>query len=312
MLDLWLEAQRFAAEHSISMVLPKMVSPTQLYGIETEFYAHELASIVVWIGFLQWKHEHGVVDDREPILQKLSNIEHADAILRYDVEGKPYEPGWPQAEYIVGNPPFLGGKLLRRELGDQYIDDLFALYKGRVKAESDLVVYWFEKARAQLALPSAKRVGLIATQAIRAGSNRSVLERIKGSASIFWAWSSREWTLDGAAVRVAMVAFDKGDEQARTLNGDSVASIHADLSSETETASAARLTENRNVCFMGTTKVGSFEMERETARKMLAAPINPNGRLNCEVVRPWINALDVTHRPRGMYIVDFRDGNATS
>ena len=84
MLDLWLEAQRFAAEQNISIVLPKMVSPAQLYGIETEFYAHELASIVVWIGFLQWKYEHGVAEDREPILEKLSNIEHADAILRYD------------------------------------------------------------------------------------------------------------------------------------------------------------------------------------------------------------------------------------
>jgi type II restriction/modification system DNA methylase subunit YeeA len=66
MLDLWLEAQRFAAQHDISLLLPRMVSPSQLFGIETEFYAHELASIVVWIGFLQWKHEHGITDDREP------------------------------------------------------------------------------------------------------------------------------------------------------------------------------------------------------------------------------------------------------
>jgi type II restriction/modification system DNA methylase subunit YeeA len=146
-LDLWLEAQRFAAQHDISLVLPRMVSPSQLFGIETEFYAHELASIVVWIGFLQWTHEHGITDDREPILQKLESIEHADAIMRYDAEGKPYEPTWPVADFIIGNPPFLGGKLLRRELGDRYVDSLFALYKGRVKAESDLVVYWFEKAR---------------------------------------------------------------------------------------------------------------------------------------------------------------------
>jgi len=92
MLDLWLDATRFAAEQGISIVVSKMVSPTQLFGIETEFYAHELASVVVWIGFLQWKHEHAIREDREPILEKLANIEHADAILRYNDEGKPYEP----------------------------------------------------------------------------------------------------------------------------------------------------------------------------------------------------------------------------
>jgi type II restriction/modification system DNA methylase subunit YeeA len=138
LLDLWMEARTFAVEQGISLVVSKMVSPSQLYGIETEFYAHELASVVVWIGFLQWKHEHGVLEDREPILEKLSNIENGDAIMRFDVDGKPYEPEWPHANFIIGNPPFLGGKLLRRGLGDEYVESLFDLYRGRVKAESDL------------------------------------------------------------------------------------------------------------------------------------------------------------------------------
>ena len=56
---------------------------------------------------------------------------------------------------------------------------------------------------------------------------------------------------------------------------------------------------------MGTTKVGAFDLDPETARKMLAAPLNPNGRPNSDVVRPWVNALDITRRPRGMYIIDF-------
>jgi len=179
MLDLWLEAQRFAAEQNISIVLPKMVSPAQLYGIETEFYAHELASIVVWIGFLQWKYEHGVAEDREPILEKLSNIEHADAILRYDetrksVEhpnGKPCEPAWPPADFIIGNPPFLGGSKMRKEMNDPsheaYVDDLRQLYTDRVPGGADLVTYWFEKARAIIEKNKAARAGLIATQAIR-------------------------------------------------------------------------------------------------------------------------------------------------
>jgi type II restriction/modification system DNA methylase subunit YeeA len=327
LLDLWLEAQRFAAKHDISLVLPRMVSPSQLYGIETEFYAHELASIVVWIGFLQWKHEHGITDDREPILQKLDNIQHADAILRYNAEGQPYEPEWPAADYIVGNPPFLGGKLLRRELGDKYVDDLFALYKGEVKAESDLVVYWFEKARKQVAADSVQRVGLLATQAIRGGANRAVLERIQQTGTIFWAWSDRKWLLQGAAVHVSMVAFERdsnvirdpaggksavilelaasSQESAFLLDGEPVSFINPDLTTGSNSSSAVRLKENETLCFMGPTKVGAFDIDSESARKMLSAPLNPNGRPNSDVVRPWVNATDITRRSRGMFIIDF-------
>jgi type II restriction/modification system DNA methylase subunit YeeA len=316
MLDLWLEAQRFAAQHDISLVLPRMVSPSQLFGIETEFYAHELASIVVWIGFLQWKHEHGITDDREPILQKLENIEHGDAIMRYGGEGKSFEPTWPVADFIIGNPPFLGGKLLRREFGDNYVDDLFDLYKGRVKAESDLVVYWFEKARAQLQSHAMTRVGLLATQGIRGGANRVVLERIQQTGRIFWAWSDRKWMLAGAAVHVSMVAFERSTEQSGgsrvdsemwdcLLDGQPVPFINPDLTTGSNTVSALRLKENANLCFMGTTKVGSFDIDAETARKMLSAPLNPNGRPNADVVRPWVNALDITRRPRDMFIIDF-------
>jgi type II restriction/modification system DNA methylase subunit YeeA len=310
MLDLWLEARSFAAEQGISLVFKEMVSPRQLFGIETEFYAHELASIVVWIGFLQWKHEHGVLEDREPILEKLSNIEHADAILRYDEEGKPYEPAWPKTEFIVGNPPFLGGKRLRRELGDKYVDDMFALYLDRVKAESDLVVYWFEKARALVERKTVGRVGLLATQAIRGGANRNVLKRIQESCSIFWAWSDRPWLLEGAAVHVSMVAFDNGTEREFNLDGHPVKSINPNLTSEMDMTQAARLKENEHLCFMGTSKVGCFDIDPDVARKMLDAPLNPNGRPNSDVVRPWINARDIVQRPRGMYIIDF-DGELT-
>jgi type II restriction/modification system DNA methylase subunit YeeA len=343
MLDLWLEAQKFAAKHDISMVLPKMVSPSQLYGIETEFYAHELASIVVWIGFLQWKFEHAIHDDREPILQKLNNIEHADAIMRYqkadefpeETVGEPYEPLWPKADYIIGNPPFLGGKLLRRELGDKYVDDLFSIYKGQVKAESDLVVYWFHKAFLEVGSGRAKSAGLLATQAIRGGANRAVLQQIAKSTPIFWAWSDRKWMLQGAAVHVSMIAFRRPQElrwpgkefigpngplepgkrpshiswpdedEPYLLDGEPVDFINPDLTTGSNTASALSLTENEGLCFMGTTKVGAFDIDAKTAQRMISAPLNPNGRPNSDVVRPWVNATDITRRSRGMFIIDF-------
>ena len=158
LLDLWHEARVFAIAHGLTLALDPIPNPSQLFGIEIDFYAHEIASIVVWIGFLQWKHDHGVKDDKEPLLQKLSNIEHADAIMRYDAEGKPYEPDWPKADYIVGNPPFLGDKRMRSELYTPehplYVDQLRELYKGRVPGGADLVTYWFEKGREQIARKS--------------------------------------------------------------------------------------------------------------------------------------------------------------
>jgi type II restriction/modification system DNA methylase subunit YeeA len=305
MLDLWLEATRFAAEQGISMVVSKMVSPRQLFGIETEFYAHELASVVVWIGFLQWKHEHAVHDDREPILEKLSNIENGDAILRYDAEDKPYEPEWPKAEFIVGNPPFLGDKKMRSELNDQYVDDLRKLYDERVPGGADLVTYWFEKARYQIESGRTTRVGLLATQGIRGGANRTALDRIKQTGDIFWALSDHNWTLDGAMVHVSMVGFDAGIETSRNLNDIAVNAIHSNLTAGVDSTSAYELYENANLCFIGTQKGGPFNITDDLARKMIAAPINTNGKPNSEVIHRWANAYDVTHRSRGMFVIDF-------
>ena len=305
MLDLWLEAQRFASEQGISLVVPKMVSPSQLYGIETEFYAHELASVVVWIGFLQWKHEHAIHEDREPILEKLSNIEHGDAIMRYDSEGNPYEPEWPKADFIIGNPPFLGDKFMRRELGDKYVDDLRKLYDGRVPGGADLVTYWFERARGQIESSAGLRAGLLATQGIRGGANRTVLARILGSGGIFWAWSDRPWVLEGAAVRISMVGFDDGSDPNRELDGESVGLIHPNLTAEARTTSAVQLPENAGISFIGPSPHGRFDIDYGLARKMLQAPLNVNGRPNSDVVRPVANAIDLVRSFRNAWTIDF-------
>ena len=313
LLDLWKEARVFAADCHLPTFLPCKVGPAQLYGIETNVYAHELASVVVWIGYLQWRKDNAMGEDEEPILKVLDNIQHRDAILELDAqgnpkldnEGNPSEPAWPKADFIVSNPPFLGGKLLRRNLGDTYVDSLLNLYQDRVPAEADLVTYWFEKARTMLERKHTRAVGLVATQGIRGGANREVLKRIADSGSIFMAWSDRDWVNEGAAVHISIVGFDGGEEAERTLNGAAVDAINPDLTSGADATRARLLKENAGLCFMGTTKVGDFDLDPETARKMLAAPLNPNGRPNSDVVRPWVNALDITRRPRGMYIIDF-------
>lgn len=89
------------------------------------------------------------------------------------------------------------------------------------------------------------------------------------------------------------------------LDGEPVAVIHANLTSEADTTTADKLPENAGICFMGTTKVGAFDISPDVAAAMLSAPLNPNGRPNSDVIRPWVNAMDITRRPRGMFVIDF-------
>jgi type II restriction/modification system DNA methylase subunit YeeA len=194
---------------------------------------------------------------------------------------------------------------MRAELEDGYVDSLFALYDGRVPREADLVCYWFECARELIADSRIKRVGLLATQGIRGGANRRVLQHIKQTGDIFFAESDRPWILEGAAVHVSMVGFDDGSETEKTLDGTLVEVIYPNLTSDLDITEAVRLPENFGIAFMGDTKGGPFNVPLELARKMLAAIGNPNGRPNSDVVRPWVNGHDITRRPRHYYIIDF-------
>lgn len=307
MLDLWHEAWIFSAEHGLPTFIEKQVHPQQLFGLETNIYAQELASVVVWIGYLQWLNEHAIGWPTEPILRKLDNIQHRDAILTHDAEGNPSEPEWPIVDFIIGNPPFLGDKKMRGELGDGYVDSLRTLYQGRVPGGADLVTFWFERAREQIEEGNAKRAGLLATNSIRMVGNRPVLERILESGGIFMAWSDRPWILDGAAVRVSMVGFDDGNQKERMLDGLPVSAIHADLTSSANVVSALPLAENANLCFLGVMKGGPFDITAEQADMMLAAPLNPNGRPNSDVVKQRLIGRDVVQGKQDGWLIDFVD-----
>jgi type II restriction/modification system DNA methylase subunit YeeA len=283
-----------------------LVGPWQLFGIELNPFAFDLAQTAVWIGHLQWTRANGFHVPQDPVLRPMDrNIRNIDAILTRSPGQAPAEPDWPETEFIVGNPPFLGGKILRSELGDDYVNDLFTLWKSRVAAESDLCCYWFEKARTHIVSGKAKRAGLLATQGIRGGANRKCLERIQQSSNIFFGIADREWFLDGANVHISMVGFDDGRETQRTLDGQNVSVIHPNLTSGgSDLTSAKPLAENLGISFMGSTKGGAFDISETTALEWLHEP-NPHGRPNSDVVVPWINGLDVTRRPRGMWIIDF-------
>ncbi|MGI8622676.1 MAG: class I SAM-dependent DNA methyltransferase [Solirubrobacteraceae bacterium] len=303
LLDLEQTVSAYGAHNGLPFALPR-VRAVQMLGLEINATARELAQVAVWIGYLQWMIEHGY-GFAEPVLEPLETIRLQDALLDLSDPAGPREAAWPEVDFIIGNPPFLGGKRLRSELGDAMVHDLFAVYDGRVPREADLVCYFFEKARGQIAEGKATRAGLLATNSIRGGANRRVLERIKAGGDIFAAWDDEPWILDGAAVRISIVAFDDGTEADRTFDGAPVPTINADLTAAIDTTAAKRLPENLGIAFMGDTKGGPFDVPGDLARRWLALPVNANGRPNGDVVRPWVNGLDVTRRPRDMWIVDF-------
>ena len=305
--DLEKEAILYSMDNGLGSFLP-LVGPWQLHGIEISPYAFDLAQMTVWIGYLQWTKANGFGITQEPILRPMEgNFKCMDAILNLSDPENPKEPEWKKVDFIVGNPPFLGGKFLRRELGDEYVDKLFQLWNGRVPHEADLCCYWFEKAREQVEKRKCKRAGLLATQGIRGGANREVLKRIKESGDIFFAESDRPWILDGANVHVSMIGFDEGEETSLILDGKSVPSINPNLSSIADITQVKRLSENIKITFMGDTKGGPFDIEDSIASDFLFEP-NPHGLPNSSVVVPWVNGMDITGRSRSMWIIDFGVG----
>ncbi|NUQ34791.1 MAG: class I SAM-dependent DNA methyltransferase, partial [Planctomycetaceae bacterium] len=385
-----------ARDAGVAGIMPD-ADPGQLYGMEINPYAHELAQVVVWIGYIQWHVQNGYGFPREPILRSLDNIKRMDALLvwtdtpvtparhadesRHPETNERLDPGkarhtgesrypetngelgpdfrrddgqkvsppatpakagvqkspekldpdfrrddadvalpatnskpearrseWPEADVIIGNPPFLGGKRLRNSLGDEYVDALFKAYGKDVALEADLSVYWHERARALIEKGKVKRAGLLATQGIRGGANQKTLRRILETGNIFEAWSDRDWFLAGAAVHVSIICQDAKAETEHLLDGQCVPAIHADLSSAhgADVTRAVRLSENFDLGFMGDTKGGKFDIDPETAKALLAGK-NPNGKSNKSVVVPWVNGADLTRRSRGWYIIDFNE-----
>lgn len=304
--DLEKEVILFAGQRLGQSFFP-LVNPEQLYGLEINSYAHELAQMTVWIGWLQWIRSNGFGFPQDPILSPLAdNFRQQDAIMDLSDLANPKEPEWPEVDCIVGNPPFLGDKMMRRELGDIYVEKLRSLYQGRIPGQSDLCCYWFEKTRAHIAAGKCKRAGLLATQGIRGGANREVLKRIKESGNIFFAESDRPWVLDGANVHVSMVGFDEGQQKERVLDGRVVSSINANLTTAVDTAQSVLLDSNRGFSFIGLLPAGPFALDYELILPWLFSP-NPHGRPNSDVLVPYFNGEDLVKRSKGFWAVDFHE-----
>ena len=325
LLDLEKTVLNFAAQYGQKFA-PR-VDVQQLRALEINPYAFELAQVSVQIGWLQWRRDNGFPLDRTPVLQTLDGFQNADALLVTHFRNKPKtlkeareregspdkalmfftERDWPDSEIIVSNPPFLGDKLMRGELGDDYVSELRKVFEDRIPGQSDLCCYWFEKARRQIEKGRCRRAGLLATQGIRGSANREVLKRIKNTGNIFFAESDRNWILNGANVHVSMVGFDNGAQKNHTLNKHTVASINADLSAFADVSSAVILVANAGVSFIGTCKGGAFDIEEREALELLNDAGNPNCRPDSDVLKPILNATEVTNRSTSRWLIDFED-----
>lgn len=283
------------------------IGPECVKGIELNPYAAELARVSVWVGEIQWMRRNGFDAARNPILRPLGTIENRDAVLAPDGS----KADWPDADVVVGNPPFLGDRKMKPELGADYVEALRRAYDGEVRGGADLVCFWFAKAWEMMERGKLQRAGLVSTNSIRGGANREVLKPIVAGGRVFFAWRDEDWTVEGAAVRVSIVGFSKKHVQAPVLNGLPVKEIFSDLTapdSGVDITQASSLVTNRRTAFQGTINYGPFVIEGEIARRMLAAPTNPNGTQNIDVVKPWTNGRDITRRPEDRWLIFFPAG----
>lgn len=232
------------------------VGPHQFYGLEKNPRAAKIAELVLWIGWLRNRLHDDPNSVPQPVLAESANINFGyhggyDAVLRQDELGQPVLtnpgiPAWPEAEFIVGNPPFIGKSAgMRSALGNEYVE---ALWKAnpRVPASADFVMQWWDRAANILIAPRSqlRRFGFVTTNSITQGFNRRVIANYlfpdfvgsrtgqssqigsprdstdrnddveREGVSLIMAIADHPWTKvgkDAAAVRIAMTAAERGN-----------------------------------------------------------------------------------------------------
>ncbi len=276
------------------------VGPESVLGIELNPYAAELARVSVWIGEIQWMRRNGFDAAKNPILRPLDTIECRDAVLAED--GTRAE--WPEADVVVGNPPFLGAKWMLDRLGPLYTQQMRGLLPTGMPA-SDLVTFWFFQA-ARAIERGAQRIGFVATNMVRSPANSTVANLLYERAPVIFALSDEPWVVDGADVRVSLIACAAAPTNGALLDGNAVGRVTPDLKAlKVNLQTSKALGHNRKRAVRGVEKGGPFELKGELARQMLSAPSNPNGLSNAAVVKRYITVADIVGRGKDEWIIDF-------
>jgi hypothetical protein len=222
---------------------------------------------------------------------------------------------WPQADYIVGNPPFIGAAAMRQALGDGYTEALRAAWPA-VPESADFVMFWWHHAADLTRRGQVQRFGFITTNSLKQTFNRRVLEHhLNGqpSLSLAWAIPDHPWVdaASGAAVRIAMTVGQPGDGpgQLQTViaeggrDDDAVhielaettGRIHADLSIGADVVGAKALRANEGISSPGFKLHGAgFIVTPDDAAKLQP----------CDRIRSYRNGRDLTDKPRGVLVID--------
>lgn len=314
------------------------VDPHLFLGLELNPRAAAIAELVVWIGYLQWHYRNTKGHPEEPILRAFENIQCMDAVLTWDgyplpkvengVETYPNarRPVWPEAEFIVGNPPFIGkGGRLREALGDDYVEALWRANPD-VDAGSDFVLHWWDRAALILANPESalRRFGLVTTNSLSQTMNRRVLARYlqgKDSIALVFAVPDQPWTKaspDAAAVRIAMTVLDRvaSDPQLWLLSAEhdletdepklefsrSVGKINPDLTQGADTTIVPRLLSNTGLSWNGMMLAGrGFEVDAAVAEHLTRL----DGDRATKILKTFLHGGDLVRRSQKRWLIDF-------
>lgn len=284
------------------------VGPAQCLGLDIDPAAAEVAACALWLTFLRARPAMRGVPDR---FADLGNIRVGDALVEPGVGGRAVA-AWPAADFIVGNPPFVGNKRMRDVLDPGRAAALRAAYP-EVPASADLAMVWWWRCAALLRAPAAtrplRRFGLVVPSSVTQPLNRAVVEAaLAGGVRLVYAIADHPWFDAGAAVRIAMTVAGRDDaaaalgvvvdERAATVVDTPVAAIHADLSSGTDPRRARVLRANAGLCFQGITLVGAgFRLGPADLARLGVPPTSP-------ALRPYLIGRDLVRRPQARWVVD--------
>ncbi|MGY1409829.1 class I SAM-dependent DNA methyltransferase [Luteimonas sp. A611] len=234
----------------------------------------------------------------------------------------PRKAAWPKADFVVGNPPFIGASSMPSTLGEGYVRALRDAYPDMPES-ADFVMHWWDHAATLTRRRGLERFGFITTNSIRQIFNRRVVEKHLDSAGddlcLTFAIADHPWveSRDGAAVRIAMTVGACNAWQGLVMtvasedlgeNGEvevslaaSVGRIHADLRIGPNVLAARPLRANWNLSNPGVKLHGAgFIVSRERAIQLGLGQV-PSIE---SVIRDYRNGRDITDRARGVLVID--------
>lgn len=227
---------------------------------------------------------------------------------------------WPTADFIVGNPPFIGNKRMRVALGDGYVEAIRKAFPD-VPETVDFVMFWWHLSAEFVRSGSARAFGFITTNSISQTFNRrTIAQHMERGLRIAFAVPDHPWvdSVDGASVRIAMSVGSMNPEPGKlwriqseeASDGDAamvqfsevVAEIHSDLTCGADVTAAKHLASNKNISFMGVTPIGEgFLVDAAWIGRLT----EDERRSSLARLRRYANGKDLAERPRGVWIIDF-------